>query len=216
MNLASLIRGKGASGKFATATPATFATQERGKGGTVASVATVAVATARKPIPEAIPAPPAKVCPGETSTASCWWLIHYPDREPLELACYPDATHAEILERHPDAVVAEPIPPKPAPVPACNTCQHRPPRHRDGNPAPCGDPVAAGLSDVPGVIRYSPDNGKTCKAWRARLDPVLKRRILAMAERWHYSGDELALALDGARSAPDGWRRVLEHDEGGE
>jgi hypothetical protein len=76
--------------------------------------------------------------------------------------------------------------------------------------------VAAGLSEVPGVIRYSPDNGKTCKVWRARLDLDLERRILAMAERWHYSGDELALALDGARSDPDGWRRVVDSDERGQ
>ena len=40
-----------------------------------------------------------------------WWLIHYPDRDPLEVACYPDATHADILERHPDAVAAEPFTP---------------------------------------------------------------------------------------------------------
>lgn len=145
--------------------------------------------------------------------ASCCWLIHYPDRDPLEVACFPKATHAEILERHPDAVAAEPIPPKPAPVPACGTCQHRPLRHRDGDPAPCGDPVAAGLSDVPGVIRYHPEGGKTCKAWLSRLDTDLERRILAMAERWHYSGDELALVLEGARSAPDSWQCVVEDDE---
>ena len=42
---------------------------------------------------------------------SCWWLIHYPDRDPVEVACCPDATHADILERHPDAVAAEPFTP---------------------------------------------------------------------------------------------------------
>lgn len=42
-------------------------------------------------------------------TASRWWLIHYPDREPLEVSCTPSATHAEILERHPDAIAAEPF-----------------------------------------------------------------------------------------------------------
>lgn len=46
---------------------------------------------------------------GDTATASRWWLIHYPDRDPVEVACYPDATHADILERHPDAVAAEPF-----------------------------------------------------------------------------------------------------------
>ena len=52
-----------------------------------------------------------KVGVGDTATASCWWLIHHPDRDPLEVACCPEATHAEILERHPDAVAAEPLTP---------------------------------------------------------------------------------------------------------
>jgi hypothetical protein len=52
-----------------------------------------------------------KVGAGDTATASRWWLIHYPDRDPLEVACCPEATHAETLERHPDAVAAEPFAP---------------------------------------------------------------------------------------------------------
>lgn len=52
-----------------------------------------------------------KVGAGDTATASRWWLIHYPDRDPVEVACCPEATHAEILERHPDAVAAEPFTP---------------------------------------------------------------------------------------------------------
>lgn len=39
------------------------------------------------------------------------WLIHYPDRDPLEVACCPEATHAEILEWYPDALAAEPLTP---------------------------------------------------------------------------------------------------------
>ena len=38
------------------------------------------------------------------------WMLHFADREPLEVYCNPDATHAEILERYPDALAAEPIP----------------------------------------------------------------------------------------------------------
>jgi hypothetical protein len=56
-------------------------------------------------------APPAKVCAGDTATASRWWLIHYPDRDPVEVACCPEATHADILEWHPDALAAEPFTP---------------------------------------------------------------------------------------------------------
>ena len=106
MSLLSRLREKQV-GKVATATPATFATQEGEKGRTVASVATVAVAKSL----QAQTAPPAKVGAGGTATASRWWLIHFTDRDPVEVACCPEATHAEILERHPDAVAAEPFTP---------------------------------------------------------------------------------------------------------
>ena len=107
MSLSNLIRRKSEPVGFATATPATFATQEAERGRTVASVATVAVAK----FPQGQTAPPAKVGAGDTATASRWWLIHYPDRDPVEVACCPKATHADILERHPDAVAAEPFTP---------------------------------------------------------------------------------------------------------
>jgi len=48
---------------------------------------------------------------GAGGTASRWWLLHFADREPLEISCTPPATHADILERHPDAVAAEPFEP---------------------------------------------------------------------------------------------------------
>jgi hypothetical protein len=117
MSLADLIRRKSVPAKAATATPAIFATQNaaRGakgeKGRTVASVATVAVANHFKPISEPLSATLAKVGAGDTATASRWWLIHYPDRDPAEVACCPDATHAEILARYPDAIAAQPFTP---------------------------------------------------------------------------------------------------------
>jgi hypothetical protein len=49
-----------------------------------------------------------KVSPGVTAV---WWRIRYADGELLEVACCPPATHAEILERYPDAVAAEPFEP---------------------------------------------------------------------------------------------------------
>jgi hypothetical protein len=52
-----------------------------------------------------------EITPEIPLTASRWWLIHYPDRDPLEVTCCPDATHAEILEQYPDAVAAEPFTP---------------------------------------------------------------------------------------------------------
>lgn len=107
MNLAKLIRGKNEPVEFVTATPATFATQEGERGRTVASVATVTVTKS----PQEKTAPPEKVGAGDTATASRWWLLHYPDRDPVEVACCPEATHADILERYPDAVAAEPFTP---------------------------------------------------------------------------------------------------------
>ena len=106
MSLSAMIR-KRQPGNFATATPATFATHEGGKVRTVASVATVAVAKS----PQGQTAPPAKVGAGDTATASRWWLIHYPDRDPVEVAFSPEATHAEVLEAYPDALAAEPFTP---------------------------------------------------------------------------------------------------------
>lgn len=38
------------------------------------------------------------------------WLLHFSDSAPLEAHCNPAALHAEILERYPDALAAEPIP----------------------------------------------------------------------------------------------------------
>lgn len=106
MTLSSLIRKRETVG-IATAIPAISATQTKGAAATVARIATVAVANPN----EEKTAPPAKVGAGDTATASRWWLIHYPDRDPVEVACCPDATHADILERHPDAVAAEPFTP---------------------------------------------------------------------------------------------------------
>ena len=107
MALRDLIHGKTRAGGFATAIPAISATQPKEDAATVARIATVAVANPK----EEKTTPPAKVGAGDTVAASRWWLIHYPDRDPVEVACCPEATHAEILERHPDAVAAEPFTP---------------------------------------------------------------------------------------------------------
>ena len=37
--------------------------------------------------------------------------MHFIDRDPLEVACCPEVTHVEVLERYPDAVAAEPFAP---------------------------------------------------------------------------------------------------------
>jgi hypothetical protein len=104
MTLAALIR-KRATGKPATAIPAISATQGRIAGSTVARIATVAVANPTE-------SKSAKPCGAQgTGGAFRWWLIHYCDREPLVVSCCPEATNAEILERHPDAAAAQPFEP---------------------------------------------------------------------------------------------------------
>lgn len=144
---------------------------------------------------------------------STWWLVHYLDGAPVEVWTDPPVTQAELLHGRPDAIAAQPLHQAvPKPITACSTCTHA--TYRGG----CGEPVAAGLSAQDGVIRYHDEGGKDCLAWLASIPPDLERRILAMAERWHYSGDDLATALFGARSDPNGWWRVVEVDEneGGE
>lgn len=107
MSLIDLIRGKNAPDKFATATLATFATPKPEETRTVATVATVAVAIPGDPITETL----VKGGASDPATTSCWWLIRYPDSDPAEMACCPEATHAEILEWYPDAIAAEPFEP---------------------------------------------------------------------------------------------------------
>jgi hypothetical protein len=52
-----------------------------------------------------------KIGAGDAAMVSRWWRIYYPHRDPVEVACCPEATHAAILKRHPDAVAAEPFTP---------------------------------------------------------------------------------------------------------
>ena len=108
MTLSSLIRKRDTVG-IATAIPAISATQPKGEAATVARIATVAVANPEKEKT----APPAKVGAGDTATASRWWLIHYPDRDPVEMSCSPPATCVEIMASYPAASAAEPFEPIP-------------------------------------------------------------------------------------------------------
>jgi len=48
--------------------------------------------------------------PRSDDTATAWrWLLHYPDRDPVEVALSPPATHADVLAQYPEALAAEPI-----------------------------------------------------------------------------------------------------------
>ena len=50
-----------------------------------------------------------KVSPSDTLIASSWWLIHYPNSEPVETIFDPAVTHAELLKWNRDAIAAEPL-----------------------------------------------------------------------------------------------------------
>jgi hypothetical protein len=117
VTLSNLIR-KRDTGNLATAIPAISATDGLGSGGTVARIATVAVANPQ----EEKTAPPEKSMAGTTAPPSRWWLIHYMDRDPLETFCAPAVSRAWILEHSPGAVSAEPlappVPQPPAPITA--------------------------------------------------------------------------------------------------
>jgi hypothetical protein len=50
-------------------------------------------------------------------TVAYWhWRVQFPDRDPLEIYCSPDADHAEVMRQYPTATDLEPIPEPPRPV----------------------------------------------------------------------------------------------------
>ncbi len=101
MTLLALIR-KREPATLANANPAIPANDRLPTGGPLATLATLALANPTNEKLEVIDA-------ADSSIASHCWLIHFIDRDPLELSYYPAATHTEILERHPNAVAAEPF-----------------------------------------------------------------------------------------------------------
>lgn len=96
MTLAALIRKREPESP-ANAKPANAANDGQEEGEPLAGLAALALANSMD----------AKTADAVTSWG---WLLHFADREPMEVYCNPDATHAEILERYSDALVAEPIP----------------------------------------------------------------------------------------------------------
>ena len=92
MSLAALIR-KCETGKLATAIPAISATPPDNPTGTVARVATIAVANPTE---------------AEPAILSRHWLLHFHDREPVACTRSPPATWREMLADNPDAIAAEP------------------------------------------------------------------------------------------------------------
>lgn len=80
-----------------------------------ATSATLATSATFTPVNDGKVARVAKVAtPPEAKTANAatsWgWLVHFADREPVEVYCNPDADFANIMQTYPDALAAEPIP----------------------------------------------------------------------------------------------------------
>jgi hypothetical protein len=129
------------SAEFATATPATFATDRGREGRTVAEVATVAVANPQ----EAIFAP---------STANQWRLF-FADGQIREVTFAPARVEADVRRDYPGCRALIEIA---STVAACALCQHA---TKFGN---CGEPVRAGLTDRFEIVRH-PAGGAGCKTY---------------------------------------------------
>jgi hypothetical protein len=97
MSLADLIRGKAQrdSHKVATLTVATPATVVGPPAPSVATVASVTVASPEKR--ECVDAP------------ASLWLLHFPDLDPVTVAFAPAVDHAGVLSAYPATIAAEPM-----------------------------------------------------------------------------------------------------------
>ncbi|MGQ5488788.1 hypothetical protein ACUH78_08045 [Thauera sp. ZXT1-4] len=116
--------------------------------------------------------PPTDTAPPIRATR---WLLHYADREPVEVHFAPAADHPEALVAYPDAVAAEPLPEplaqsahesaRQSAARGCSTCRHR---KRPGLSAG----YCSGRDDLPGAygehhpLRKLPDDhGDGCASY---------------------------------------------------
>lgn len=113
MSLAELIRGKRFVG-LATAIPAIPATHHQELAGTVARIATVAVANPTEAKNDdgnsSKNSNNSSSKPCEQKPVHYRWRLRFADREPLEVCFSPEASHADVLDAFPEAVAAEPWP----------------------------------------------------------------------------------------------------------
>lgn len=94
----------------------------------------------------------------DDTATSFAWLIHFTDRDPLQVSFSPEVTHAEALASYPDAVTAEPIVTPPPIGASCRDCRHfAKPVHSSGYCAGRDDlPLAYGANHP---LRKLPDGG---------------------------------------------------------
>ena len=105
------------------------------------------------------------------------WLLHYADREPLEVWFAPAADHAEALVADPDAVAAEPLPEVRTPpvrnevrtettARGCKSCRHR---KRPGLSAGyCGggrDDLLGAYGEHHPLRKLPDDQGESCASY---------------------------------------------------
>ena len=193
MKIANLIR-KRPREAVATAIPAIPATELGSRAASVAKIATVAVANAadlgeggEQAVAGIATVAVAKPNKGRVEGTAppiraTRWLIHFLDREPLEVWFAPAADHDEALAAYKDAVAAEPlagvsVSAVSASVSAestargCSTCRHR---KRPGLSSPG---YCSGRDDLPGAYgdhhplrRLPDDQGASCTSYRPHED----------------------------------------------
>ena len=79
--------------KYSNANPANVANVHPQNTPTLATLATLQLAT-----------------PLESEVISNWWLIHFTDLDPVQVAIWPPCNNAGALASYPKAIAAEPIP----------------------------------------------------------------------------------------------------------
>lgn len=91
------------------------------------------------------------------------WLLHFADREILEVPFSPAKSHSETLAQYPDALAAEPVPEKPKPLLACSDCfGYR--KHGESGYC-CARPDLPFAYGERHPLRVIPNAG-TCEKWR--------------------------------------------------
>jgi hypothetical protein len=86
------------------------------------------------------------------------WSVHFPDREPLTLACCPPVTFEHVLQRYPGALAAVPVDDRVF----CAECSHL---RDDGH---CAVALAGELAGVPRHWQPEVDLLRRCASFEVR------------------------------------------------
>lgn len=163
MTLAALIR-KRETVTPANANPAKAANDGQEGGEPLAGLAALALANPTD----------AKTADAVTSWG---WLLHFADREPLEVFTHPDAGMVRITREYPNAISAEPLPAPPRPTTSCATCAKS--RKPGASRHCCARPELTPAYGEGHPLRQLPDDGGAdCGRWviRTREGPAMSAR----------------------------------------